>query len=69
MKDLQREILEIEFNEFSKGMNKITPMEFAEILLRYTEFDRDKRIHLMRKLISKIDVYDRVCYYFTQDAI
>lgn len=60
MEDLQKEILEIEFNEFSKGMNKISPIEFAEILLRYTNFDQQKRLRLLRKLQAKMDVYSRV---------
>lgn len=60
MEDLQREVLEIEFNEFSKGMNKISPIEFAELLLRYTDFDYEKRLRLIRKLQTKMDVYSRV---------
>lgn len=60
MQDLQTEVLEIEFNEFSKGMNKITCIEFAEILLRYTDFSHDKRVSLIRKLQSKMDAFSRV---------
>jgi hypothetical protein len=60
MEDLQVEVLEIEFNEFSKGMNKISAIEFAEILLRYTDFDREKKIKLIRNLQSKMDAYTRV---------
>jgi hypothetical protein len=60
MEDLQREVLEIEFNEFSKGMNKITAVDFAEILLRYTNFDQEKKLRLLRKLHGKIDVFTRV---------
>lgn len=60
MEDLQREVLEIEFNEFSKGMNKISSVEFAEILLRYTNFEQAKKIRLLKKLHSKMDVFTRV---------
>jgi hypothetical protein len=63
MEDLQREVLEIEFNEFSKGMNKITAVDFAEILLRYTNFDQEKKVRLLRKLHGKIDVFTRVLYF------
>lgn len=41
MADLQTEILEQEFNEFSKGQNTITEVDFAKILLRYTHLDAD----------------------------
>ena len=60
MEDLQKEVLEIEFNEFSKGMNKISPIEFAEILLRYTDFHQDKKYQLIRKLKAIPDAYHRV---------
>ena len=60
MEDLQTEVLEIEFNEFSKGMNNISPIEFAELLLRYTDFDQAKKVRLIRKLHSKMDVHTRV---------
>lgn len=63
MEDLQQEVLEIEFNEFSKGMNNITPIEFAELLLRYTDFDHAKKIRLLRKLHSKMDVFVRVLFH------
>lgn len=61
MEDLQREVLEIEFNEFSKGMNKISQIEFAEIILRYTDFDREKKIKMIRRLQTEADAYTRVC--------
>jgi hypothetical protein len=61
MEDLQQEVLEIEFNEFSKGMNKISSIEFSELLLRYTNFEREKKVKLIKKLHHKMDVYSRVC--------
>ena len=61
MEDLQREVLEIEFNEFSKGMNKISQIEFAEIILRYTDFDREKKIKMIRRLQTEADAYTWVC--------
>lgn len=60
MEDLQREVLEIEFNEFSKAMNKITPIDFAELLLRYTDFSAEKKNSLKRNLRNKMDFYTRV---------
>ena len=60
MENLQIEILEVEFNEFAKGLNKISELEFAEILLRYTEFDDEKKNEKLNKLESEIDEYSRV---------
>jgi calcium uptake protein 3, mitochondrial len=39
MKNLQCEVLELEFHEFSKGHEKISEVDFAKILLRYTYLD------------------------------
>lgn len=36
MDNLQTEVLELEFYEFSKGNLAITEVDFAKILLRYT---------------------------------
>lgn len=60
MDNLQTEILEVEFNEFAKGLNKISELEFCEILLRYTEFDEDKKIEKMKKLEDEIEEHARV---------
>ncbi|XP_076234349.1 calcium uptake protein 3, mitochondrial-like isoform X3 [Calliopsis andreniformis] len=42
MEDLQQEVLELEFHEFSKGRDTISELDFARILLRYTYLDTDK---------------------------
>lgn len=36
MEDLQTEVQELEFHEFSKGLDTISQVDFAKILLRYT---------------------------------
>lgn len=59
MKNLQTEILEVEFNEFAKGLNKISELEFAEILLRYTEFDESKKAEKLSNLESEIEEVSR----------
>lgn len=42
MENLQHEILELEFHEFSKGHNTINELDFAKILLRYTYLEPDE---------------------------
>lgn len=39
MTNLQYEVIELEFLEFSKGMKTISEEDFARILLRYTNLD------------------------------
>lgn len=41
MDNLQTEVLELEFYEFSKGNLAITEVDFAKILLRYTYLVND----------------------------
>jgi hypothetical protein len=50
MENLQTEVLEIEFTEFSHGFKTISDLDFAEILLRYTEFDRDTKKSILKKV-------------------
>lgn len=50
MQHLQHEVLELEFYEFSKGLDVITDIDFAKILLRYTHLNASEYV---QKLISK----------------
>lgn len=46
MENLQSEVLELEFHEFSKGHSTISELDFAKILLRYTYLDTDEYLFL-----------------------
>ena len=50
MDNLQTEVLEIEFTEFSHGFKTISDLDFAEILLRYTDFDRETKKLILRRV-------------------
>lgn len=50
MENLQTEVLEIEFTEFSHGFKMISDLDFAEILLRYTDFDRETKKTILKKV-------------------
>ncbi|CAF0865833.1 unnamed protein product, partial [Didymodactylos carnosus] len=50
MEYVQTEILEIEFNAFSHGFKTISEVEFAEILLRYTNLASDEKRHILKKV-------------------
>ncbi|TKR68506.1 hypothetical protein L596_024481 [Steinernema carpocapsae] len=39
--NLQRELMEIEFHEFSRGKSEISPMNFARLVLRYSIIHQD----------------------------
>lgn len=39
MENLQTEVLEMEFQEFAKGADVISELDFARIMLRYTYLD------------------------------
>ena len=42
MENLQSEVLEIEFHEYSKGLEYISELDFAKILLRYTKLSEEQ---------------------------
>jgi len=52
MENLQTEVLELEFLEFSKGLNTISELDFAKILLRYTQLDLDAYDEYLDRLIE-----------------
>lgn len=54
MENLQTEVLEIEFNEFSKGLPAITELDFAKILLRYTYLQSDQYEMYLERLLDRI---------------
>lgn len=54
MDNLQTEVLEIEFNEFSRGKETITESDFARILLRYTTTTSDDRKNYIERVHERI---------------
>jgi hypothetical protein len=62
MDNLQTEVLQMEFNEFSQGMKTISEVDFARILLRYTILtpeETEQYLERMRKRIpdSKVHIF------------
>lgn len=55
MENLQEEILEIEFQEFARGYHTISEVEFARILLRYTDLRIDQYDLYIDRLVERID--------------
>lgn len=53
MRNLQTEVLELEFHEFSKGHEKISEVDFAKILLRYTYLDTDEYDNYLDRLLDR----------------
>ncbi|XP_011185651.2 calcium uptake protein 3, mitochondrial isoform X6 [Zeugodacus cucurbitae] len=56
MDNLQTEVLELEFNEFSKGNVAITENDFAKILLRYTYLNTEEYDAYLERLMDRIKV-------------
>lgn len=54
MDNLQNEVLELEFSEFSKGNPAITEVDFAKILLRYTYLDTDEYDMFLERLLDRV---------------
>ena len=54
MVNLQQEVLELEFNEYSKGKNTITEIDFGKILLKYTILSMDDQKKNLDRLAERI---------------
>uniref|UniRef100_A0A0N5BW72 EF-hand domain-containing protein n=1 Tax=Strongyloides papillosus TaxID=174720 RepID=A0A0N5BW72_STREA len=50
---LQRELTEIEFNEFSRGKNEISPVDFARLVLRYSILNKGSYEDYLKRIQSK----------------
>lgn len=50
MENFQKEVLEVEFNEFSHGFKTISDLDFTEILLRYTNLDLDRKKTILKRV-------------------
>ncbi|XP_012343825.1 calcium uptake protein 3, mitochondrial isoform X2 [Apis florea] len=57
MENLQHEILELEFHEFSKGHDTISELDFAKILLRYTQLDTDEYDKYLDRILINSDLH------------
>ncbi|CAF4995032.1 unnamed protein product, partial [Rotaria sp. Silwood1] len=62
MENLQTEVLELEFTEFSHGFKTISDLDFTEILLRYTDFDRDTKKSILKKVRRSSDRSDGITF-------
>ncbi|XP_068157936.1 calcium uptake protein 3, mitochondrial isoform X8 [Drosophila tropicalis] len=54
MDNLQTEVLELEFHEFSKGNHIISELDFAKILLRYTYLATDEYDIFLDRLLERV---------------
>ncbi|CAH2985856.1 unnamed protein product [Chilo suppressalis] len=54
MENLQTEVLELEFQEFARGHETISEVDFAKILLRYTYLDTDEYDMYLDRLLDRV---------------
>ena len=55
MNNLQTEVLNMEFGEFSKGAPTISELDFARILLRYTFLNSEDYDNILERLVLRLD--------------
>ena len=55
MDNLQTEVLQMEYNEFSKGTDTITELDFARILLRYTFLNTEEYQMILDRLVERLN--------------
>jgi len=54
MNNLQTEVLNMEFGEFSKGAPTISELDFARILLRYTFLNSEDYDNILERLVERL---------------
>ena len=54
MINLQQEVLELEFNDYSKGMPTISEYEFGKVLMRYTILSQEDQRSNLDRLTERI---------------
>ncbi|XP_011693394.1 PREDICTED: calcium uptake protein 3, mitochondrial isoform X3 [Wasmannia auropunctata] len=57
MENLQHEVLELEFHEYSKGHDTINELDFAKILLRYTYLEPDEYDKYLDRMLDRADLH------------
>lgn len=60
MENLQTEVLEMEFQEFAKGADVISELDFARIMLRYTYLDIRVYDRYLDRLLERIKEQDGI---------
>lgn len=55
MDNLQTEVLQMEYQEFSKGAKTITELDFARILLRYTFLNTEEYENILDRLVDRLE--------------
>jgi Ca2+-binding EF-hand superfamily protein len=69
MDNIQTEVLELEFNEFSHGMPTITEEEFARVLLRYTVLTKQRHEEYLERLRKRIPHVQGITFKDFKDFI
>eukprot|EP00106_Octopus_bimaculoides_P007088 XP_014774530.1 PREDICTED: calcium uptake protein 3, mitochondrial-like [Octopus bimaculoides] len=54
MENLQTEVIQLEFTDFSKGMQRISEEDFARILLRYTVLEKNEVEECIRRVRERM---------------
>ena len=55
MDNLQTEVLQMEYDEFAKGAQTITEVDFARILLRYTFLSSEEYKSILARLVKRLE--------------
>ncbi|KAH8273178.1 hypothetical protein KR018_010986 [Drosophila ironensis] len=67
MDNLQTEVLELEFHEFSKGNSVISELDFAKILLRYTYLATDEYDVFLERLLERVKEEKGITFHDFRD--
>eukprot|EP00096_Caligus_rogercresseyi_P001433 TRINITY_DN122_c0_g1_i1.p1 TRINITY_DN122_c0_g1~~TRINITY_DN122_c0_g1_i1.p1 ORF type:complete len:451 (-),score=92.68 TRINITY_DN122_c0_g1_i1:2071-3423(-) len=58
MDNIQTEVLQMEFFEYSKGTENINELDFARTLLRYTRLEQEEYQNTLERFYNRLQVHD-----------
>jgi hypothetical protein len=58
--NLQEELVEIEFNEFARGKDEITVVDFARLIFRYTTIKDEDQNSYIERVYQRMEKYEQV---------
>ncbi|CAK5091456.1 unnamed protein product [Meloidogyne enterolobii] len=66
---LQKELIEIEFKEFSRGKDRISAVDFARLVLRYSILHKDERSPYIRRVYERSEYDEEVLLNLEKQGI
>lgn len=59
-RNLQKELIEIEFHEFARGKHEISVVDFARLVLRYSVLHKSDQSPYIQRVYERTQIEDKI---------